>query len=135
MGIHNPWFRSIVSSRSLYKHPSFRLSERSSGHWNRRGLGLHVTRCTGCRKTAGRRSLNSFNSFIHVFGQTLGAGVGGVVFPNQFRKKLSKYPLLAPSAMKYSKDFTVVVGIIKEMEPGIEKTQLVPASTDSLTVI
>ncbi|KAI4272026.1 MAG: hypothetical protein L6R38_006706 [Xanthoria sp. 2 TBL-2021] len=77
----------------------------------------------------------TFYSFIRVFGQSLGVGVGGVVLQNQMRENLNKYPLLAHSAEEYSRDSTVVVSIIQGMESGIEKTQLVQAYADSIKTI
>lgn len=77
----------------------------------------------------------AFYSFIRVFGQSLGVAVGGVVFQNQIRQKLLSYPLLAPMASAYSQDATALVSIIKGMEAGIEKTQLIQAYADSLKTI
>lgn len=77
----------------------------------------------------------TFYSFIRVVGQSLGVAVGGVVFQNQIRKKISGYPLLAPSAGKYSKDSTAVVNLIQGMEAGIEKTQLIQAYADSIKMV
>jgi hypothetical protein len=77
----------------------------------------------------------AFYSFIRVFGQSLGVAVGGVVFQNQIKQKLLSYPLLAPMAGAYSQDATALVSIIKGMEVGIEKTQLVQAYADSLKTI
>ncbi len=77
----------------------------------------------------------TFYTFIRVFGQSLGVGVGGVVLQNQMRKNLSRYPLLAHSALEYSRDSTAVVGIVQGMEPGLEKTQLVQAYADSIKTV
>jgi hypothetical protein len=77
----------------------------------------------------------AFYSFIRVFGQSLGVAVGGVAFQNQIREKLLSYPLLAPMAVEYSKDATSLVSIIKMMEEGTEKTQLIQAYADALKVI
>ncbi|KAL8849359.1 MAG: hypothetical protein Q9221_005657 [Calogaya cf. arnoldii] len=77
----------------------------------------------------------TFYTFIRVFGQSLGVGVGGVVLQNEMRKNLSRYPLLAHSALEYSRDSTAVVGIIQGMEPGLKKTQLVQAYADSIKTV
>ena len=77
----------------------------------------------------------AFYSFIRVFGQSLGVAVGGVVFQNQIKQKLLSYPLLAPMAGAYSKDATALVSIIKAMQAGTEKTQLIQAYADSLKTI
>ncbi|KAI4166705.1 MAG: hypothetical protein LQ343_007828 [Gyalolechia ehrenbergii] len=77
----------------------------------------------------------TFYSFVRVIGQSLGVGVGEVVLQNQVRKNLNKYPLLAPSAMEYSRDFTVVVRFIHNIEPGIAKTQLAQAYAHSIETV
>ncbi|MCJ1238076.1 hypothetical protein MMC14_006065 [Varicellaria rhodocarpa] len=77
----------------------------------------------------------TFYSFIRVFGQSLGVAVGGVVFQNQIRKKLSEYPSLASSVEEYSKDSTAVVSLIQSMKAGNEKTQLIQAYADSIKMI
>ncbi|KAL9030493.1 MAG: hypothetical protein Q9196_001395 [Gyalolechia fulgens] len=77
----------------------------------------------------------TFYTFIRVFGQSLGVGIGGVVLQNQMGKNLSRYPLLAHSALEYSRDSTAVVGIIQGMEPGLEKMQLVQAYADSIKTV
>ncbi|KAL2063446.1 hypothetical protein VTL71DRAFT_5251, partial [Oculimacula yallundae] len=77
----------------------------------------------------------AFYSFTRVFGQSLGVAVGGVIFQNQIKIKLLSYELLAPMADAYSKDATALVGIIKLMEEGLEKTQLVQAYADALKMI
>jgi hypothetical protein len=77
----------------------------------------------------------TFYSFIRVFGQSLGVAAGGVIFQNQIRKQTSKYPRLAPLAGQFSQDATAVVSLIKNMEAGTEKTQLIQAYADSLKII
>ncbi|KUJ24136.1 MFS general substrate transporter [Mollisia scopiformis] len=77
----------------------------------------------------------AFFSFIRVFGQALGVAIGGVVFQNQIKMKLARYPLLAPLAGQYSKDATALVGVIRGMAEGEVKTQLVQAYADSLRSI
>jgi hypothetical protein len=77
----------------------------------------------------------TFYSFIRVFGQSLGVAAGGVIFQNQVRWQTSKYPRLAPLAGQFSQDATAVVSLIKNMEAGTEKTQLIQAYADSLKTI
>lgn len=77
----------------------------------------------------------TFYSFIRVFGQSLGVAAGGVIFQNQIRRQTSKYPRLAPLAGQFSQDATAVVSLIKNMEAGTEKTQLIQAYADSLKII
>lgn len=77
----------------------------------------------------------TFYSFIRVFGQALGVAIGGVIFQNQIQQKLRAYPSLAASAEDYSRDATELVGIIKGMDDGLRKTQLVQAYADALKMI
>lgn len=77
----------------------------------------------------------AFYSFTRVVGNALGVAIGGVAFQNQIKKKLLTYPLLAPMAEIYSKDATGLVAIIKAMQEGTEKTQLIKVYADSLKII
>jgi hypothetical protein len=77
----------------------------------------------------------AFYSFFRVCGQSLGVAIGGVVFQNQIKQKVLKYPLLAGRAAQYSKDATQLVGIIQAMEPGLEKVQLTQAYADALKIV
>ena len=74
-------------------------------------------------------------SFFRAFGQAIGVAVGGVVFQNQLKKKLLNYPLLAPMANAYSSDASGLVQIIKEMQHGPARTQLIQSYADSLKSI
>lgn len=74
-------------------------------------------------------------SFFRAFGQAIGVAVGGVIFQNQLKKKLLAYPLLAPMANAYSSDASGLVQIIKSMELGPARTQLVQSYADSLKIV
>jgi hypothetical protein len=77
----------------------------------------------------------AFFSFFRAFGQGVGVAVGGTIFQNQIKKKLKGYPLLAPLAAEYSKDAAGLVQVIKAMEKGTARSQLVDAYADSLKVV
>ncbi|KAL9009198.1 MAG: hypothetical protein Q9173_005755 [Seirophora scorigena] len=77
----------------------------------------------------------TFYSFVRVFGQALGVGVGGVVLQNQLRARLTAVPALAPQAQALSRDSTLVVEMIRGMEEGAEKRLLVQAYADSIKVV
>jgi MFS family permease len=87
----------------------------------------------GRSKDAGHAA--AFYSFLRVFGQSIGVAISGVIFQNQIKQKLLSYELLAPLADQYSKDATALVGVIKGMADGIEKTQLIKAYADSLDTV
>ena len=95
-------------------------------------MGLAI-QAAGRPQDAGHSA--AFYSFIRVFGQSLGVAIGGVVFQNQIKQKLLSHPLLAPMAGEYSKDATALVRIIKGMQEGTEKTQLIQVYADSLKTI
>ena len=71
-------------------------------------------------------------SFFRAFGQSIGVAIGGVIFQNQLKKKLLTYPLLAPTASAYSSDASGLVQIIKTMQHGPARTQLIQNYADSL---
>lgn len=72
-------------------------------------------------------------SFFRSFGSAFGVAIGGNMFQNIIRKKLRRYPLLAPLALKYSKDSPTLVQTIKQMDDGlIQKAQLIQAFADTL---
>ena len=74
-------------------------------------------------------------SFFRAFGQAIGVAVGGVIFQNQLHKKLLNYPLLAPMADTYSSDASGLVQIIKAMEQGPARVQLIQSYADSLKTV
>jgi len=71
-------------------------------------------------------------SFFRAFGQAIGVAIGGTIFQNQVKIKLMAYPLLAPKAAEYSADASSLVQIIKVMEAGTAKMELIQAYADSL---
>ncbi|APA10048.1 hypothetical protein sscle_05g048180 [Sclerotinia sclerotiorum 1980 UF-70] len=77
----------------------------------------------------------AFYAFDRVFGQAIGVAIGGVVFQNRIRENLLSYPLLKDMATEYSKDATALVKLIKDMEEGLEKSQLKEAYADSLKMV
>ena len=74
-------------------------------------------------------------TFFRAFGQALGVAVGGVIFQNELEKKLLTYPLLAPMAGVYSSDASGLVQIIKTMQHGLARTQLIQSYADSLKYV
>ena len=77
----------------------------------------------------------AFFSFFRAFGQGIGVAIGGAIFTNQMRQQLEKYPLLAPLAAKYSSDAAGLVPVIKAMEAGPAKEQLIQGYADSLKIV
>jgi hypothetical protein len=74
-------------------------------------------------------------AFFRALGQTLGVAVSGVIFQNQMRKELLKYPLLADNASNWSKDASGLVQIIKSMPAGLAKEQLKTSYVDALKYV
>jgi hypothetical protein len=77
----------------------------------------------------------AFYSFMRGLGQSIGVAISGVIFQNQFKRKLEGIPEFASLADAYSRDATSVVGVIVEMPDGADKTTLVKAYSDSLHMI
>lgn len=73
-----------------------------------------------------------FFSFIRIFGQALGIAISGVIFQNSLRQKLLRIPGFASLADEYSRDATIVVGVIKEMAESDTKTRVIEAYSDAL---
>jgi MFS family permease len=77
----------------------------------------------------------AFYSFFRAFGQGIGVAVGGVVFQNVMERKLDGYAALKPLAETYSKDAAALVQVLKAMEKGVVRDELVLAYADSLKVV
>lgn len=77
----------------------------------------------------------AFFSFIRIFGSATGVAVSGVIFQNTFRRKLAGLGEFAHLADEYSRDATIVVEVIKHMEDGATKSELVQAFADALKVL
>ncbi|KAL1894783.1 hypothetical protein Cpir12675_003524 [Ceratocystis pirilliformis] len=77
----------------------------------------------------------AFFSFLRTFGQSIGVATGGVIFQNAFKNKLLDLPAFADQASQLASEATMVVEIIKAMEDGERKTQLVKAYSDSMHAI
>jgi len=78
---------------------------------------------------------SAFYSFLRGVGQSVGVAVSGVIFQNVFRRKLQGLPAFAALADEYSRDATVVVGVIKGMPEGRDRSDLIQAYADSLRMI
>ena len=74
-------------------------------------------------------------AFFRAFGQAIGVAIGGTIFQNQMKVKLAAYPLLAPRASEYAADASSLVQIIKSMQGGIAKDQLIQSYADSLKTV
>jgi Major Facilitator Superfamily len=96
------------------------------------GMGIAIPSSAAAKDNA---YAVAFFSFFRAFGQGVGVAIGGTIFQNMIARKLEAYPLLAPFAGAYSKDAAGLVQVIKAMEPGLPKTQLIQAYADSIKVI
>lgn len=76
-----------------------------------------------------------FFSFIRIFGQALGVAISGVIFQNSLKGNLLRIPGFASLADEYSRDATIIVGVIKQMEDGDTKTRVIQAYSDSLKAL
>lgn len=78
---------------------------------------------------------SAFYSFLRGVGQSIGVAISGVIFQNVFRRKLLELPAFVALADQYSRDATIVVGVIKAMPEGADKSDLIQAYADSLRII
>jgi len=77
----------------------------------------------------------AFLTFFRTFGQSIGVAVGGCIFQNALQKEMQAYPILAPFAAKFSQDAMGLVQMIKLMDGGLAKTQLIQAYADSIKTL
>lgn len=78
---------------------------------------------------------SAFYSFLRGLGQSIGVAISGVVFQNVFRQKLLELPGFVDVADEYSRDATMVVGVIQAMPDGAARMDLVRAYCDALRII
>ncbi|KAH8906036.1 MFS general substrate transporter [Coniochaeta sp. PMI_546] len=78
---------------------------------------------------------SAFYSFLRGVGQSIGVAISGVIFQNVFKRKLLELPAFVALADEYSRDATLVVGVIKAMPEGADKSDLIQAYADSLRII
>jgi len=77
----------------------------------------------------------AFYSFFRAFGQGIGVAVGGVVFQNVMRRKLEGFEDLREFAGVWSNDAAALVQVLKAMEKGVAREELMVAYADSLKVV
>ncbi|CCU75244.1 unnamed protein product [Blumeria hordei] len=77
----------------------------------------------------------AFFTFFRAFGNCVGVAIGGSIFQNQIKHKLAAYPLLSNLAEQYSQDAAALVEIIREMQDGPMREQLMEAYAESLRVL
>ncbi|OJD32927.1 mfs multidrug transporter [Diplodia corticola] len=76
-------------------------------------MGMAVQAASAARDQAAAVTMFAF---LRALGQTLGVAIGGVVFQNQIRQRLLRFPLLASSAESLSRDASGLVEVIKSMD-------------------
>lgn len=75
-------------------------------------------------------------SFFRAFGQSIGVAVGGVIFQNELRKELLKFPALVSLADEYSQDAASLVQIIKAMPKDLPlRAQIVESYAQALQIV
>ncbi|KAI1497181.1 major facilitator superfamily transporter [Biscogniauxia marginata] len=103
------------------------------------GTGMLFPAISLATQAASEPALNgqaaAFLSFVRTFGQAAGVAISGVIFQNAFKARLLALPALAGRADAYSRDATIVVGIIAAMPDGAERAQLVRAFADGLRAV
>ncbi len=103
------------------------------------GSGMLFTAMTLSIQAACEPALNAhaaaFFAFLRTFGQSIGLAVAGVIFQNELQKNLAALPAFSDLAAEYSRDATMVVGIIGQMPDSPDKASLIKAYNDSLRSI
>ncbi|GAB1211351.1 hypothetical protein ATERTT37_000464 [Aspergillus terreus] len=103
------------------------------------GMGI-VTAAVVCTVQASATNKNltmavAMVVFFRAFGQAIGIAVGGVIFQNQMRHHLLKYPEFAADAVALSRDAASLVTVIKGIPSAEAQEHLKVAYTDSLRII
>ncbi|KAK3329727.1 major facilitator superfamily transporter [Apodospora peruviana] len=96
------------------------------------GMGLSIQ--AACDPALNGQAM-AFYSFARGVGQAIGVAISGVIFQNVFKRKLVNLAGFAGVADEYSRDATIVVGIINTMPDSADKTDLVKAYSESLHMI
>ena len=74
-------------------------------------------------------------SFFRAFGQGFGVAIGGTVFQNAMKRKLNGFEELKEFAAEWSKDAAALVQVLKAMDKGAAKDNLINAYADSLKIV
>lgn len=74
-------------------------------------------------------------TFLRAFGQTVGVALGGVIFQNEIKKQIQSHPLIASHAVEWSADASGLVTVIKAMQEGAVKQELIKSYADALKVV
>ncbi|KAL5358619.1 major facilitator superfamily domain-containing protein [Aspergillus floccosus] len=103
------------------------------------GMGI-VTAAVVCTVQASATNKNltvavAMVVFFRAFGQAIGIAAGGVIFQNQMRHHLLKYPEFAADAPELSRDAASLVTLIKGIPSAEEQEHLKLAYTNSLRII
>ncbi|KAK0618060.1 major facilitator superfamily domain-containing protein [Bombardia bombarda] len=77
----------------------------------------------------------AFFTFLRGLGEGVGVAISGVIFQNVFKQKLMALPTYAAVADEFSRDATIVIGVINAMPDGVDRADLVQAFSDSLRMI
>lgn len=77
----------------------------------------------------------AFYVFLRQFGEGLGVAIGGVIFQNQLRVNLDNLDITGAEAKQYTQKATVLGPIIKQLAPGLFKSQLLTAYVGALRTL
>lgn len=81
-------------------------------------------------------SAEAMFTFIRNLGESIGVGIGGIIFQSRLRVELSSIPSLADRAVEYSREASSLVEVIKAMpDDSNEKHLLIAAYANSLKVV
>ena len=74
-------------------------------------------------------------AFFRTFGQAFGMAIGGTIFSNALKSKLTAIPSIGPAAGKLSKDTIGLIAVIKDMPQSPEKNFIIQAYADALKIV
>ncbi|KAK1055555.1 hypothetical protein LTR74_015579 [Friedmanniomyces endolithicus] len=77
----------------------------------------------------------SLFTFFRAAGQCVGVAVGGTIFSNSIKREILSHPSIAEFADEWSAEASSLVEMIKVMEPGVAKEDLLKGFADALVII
>ncbi|KAK1088756.1 hypothetical protein LTR33_000392 [Friedmanniomyces endolithicus] len=77
----------------------------------------------------------SLFTFFRAAGQCVGVAVGGTIFSNSIKREILSHPSIAEFADEWSAEASSLVEMIKVMEPGVAKEDLLKSFADALVII
>ncbi|KAK4897305.1 hypothetical protein LTR27_004825 [Elasticomyces elasticus] len=77
----------------------------------------------------------SLFTFFRAFGQCVGVAIGGAIFQNSMKREISRHASIAEHASEWSAEASSLVQVIKHMEHGVARDDLLESFANALIVV